>query len=109
MKFILGFIIKRGKIHKPIKDLIHDMREVMYPYTALKLHVCKYLIIVGRRKYKNQRLHKSLWILENDSHANFYLDRKKLIKINIQGNYFKILKTPDGPTLTFKMMNYSTR
>jgi hypothetical protein len=39
MIYITGFIIKRGKIHKPIKDLIHDMREVMYPYTALKLHV----------------------------------------------------------------------
>jgi hypothetical protein len=36
---LLAFIIKRGKIKLPIKDLLKDMRDVMYPYTAMKLQV----------------------------------------------------------------------
>ena len=33
----LAFIIKRGKLNKPWQDTLKDMREVMYPYTAMKL------------------------------------------------------------------------
>jgi hypothetical protein len=37
--FFKAFIFKRGKVPPPIKDLIQDMREVMYPYTAIKFQV----------------------------------------------------------------------
>lgn len=33
----IAFIIKRGKIGIYLKELLMDMRELMYPYTALKL------------------------------------------------------------------------
>jgi len=32
-----SFIFKRGKINHPINTLIKDMRELMYPYTSMKL------------------------------------------------------------------------
>lgn len=32
-----AFIFKRGKVFPLIKDVVQDMREVMYPYTAIKL------------------------------------------------------------------------
>ena len=32
-----SFIIKRGKIGPYLKELLADCRELMYPYTALKL------------------------------------------------------------------------
>ena len=30
-------MIKRGKIGIYLKDLLHDMRDIMYPFTASKL------------------------------------------------------------------------
>lgn len=35
----LAFIIRRGDIPFPMKLVIKDMREVMYPNTAMKLRV----------------------------------------------------------------------
>ncbi len=35
----LAFILKRGDIPNPMKVMIGDMREVMYPHTAMKLRV----------------------------------------------------------------------
>ena len=32
-----SFIIKRGKIGMYLKDLLTDLRELMYPYTATRL------------------------------------------------------------------------
>jgi len=43
---ILAFIIKRGDIPNPLKSIIGDMREVMYPHTAMKLRVLSFLIIL---------------------------------------------------------------
>jgi len=37
VKIYRGFIIKRGKINKPWSDTLKDLREVLYPYTAMKL------------------------------------------------------------------------
>lgn len=31
------FIIKRGKVNKPWSETLMNMREVMYPFTAMKL------------------------------------------------------------------------
>ena len=36
-----SFIIKRGKVGQYLKELIQNLRELMYPYTALKLRESK--------------------------------------------------------------------
>ena len=33
----VAFIIKRGKIGMYMKELLHDTRNLMYPFTAVKL------------------------------------------------------------------------
>ena len=35
--FSVAFIIKRGKIGIYLRELLQDMRNLMYPYTAMKL------------------------------------------------------------------------
>ena len=35
------FVIKRGKIGMYLKELLHDVRDLMYPYTASKLKESK--------------------------------------------------------------------
>jgi hypothetical protein len=34
-----AFIVKRGKVSQPLKELIKEMRFIMYPNTATKLKV----------------------------------------------------------------------
>lgn len=41
IKYFIAFIIRRGKIGVYLKELLSDMRELMYPYTALKLKESK--------------------------------------------------------------------
>lgn len=36
-----SFIIKRGQVGPYIKELVQDLRELMYPYTALNLRESK--------------------------------------------------------------------
>ena len=36
-----SFIIKRGKISQYYRELLQNLRELMYPYTALKLKESK--------------------------------------------------------------------
>lgn len=68
------------------------MREVMYPYTAMKLQegektkITDYLKMAGVFKITHMMVFTST-------------DRS---------NYLKIMKNPDGPTITFKVLNYST-
>ena len=38
---VLAFIIKRGRIGMYTKELLKDTRELLYPYTALKLKESK--------------------------------------------------------------------
>jgi ribosome biogenesis protein SSF1/2 len=36
-----SFIVKRGKVGQFLRELIQNLRELMYPYTALKLRESK--------------------------------------------------------------------
>jgi len=31
------FVLKRGEISKELRDIVHNMREVFYPYTAMNM------------------------------------------------------------------------
>ena len=37
-KELIGFIIKRGRVNKQLKELTQDFRALMYPNTAMNLH-----------------------------------------------------------------------
>jgi ribosome biogenesis protein SSF1/2 len=69
------------------------MREVMYPYTAMKLKegekvkIQEYLKMAGVYKISHMIVFTST---ENS-------------------NYLKVMKNPDGPTITFKVLSYSNQ
>ena len=78
------------------------MREVMYPYTAMKLKegekvkISDYLKMAGLF----EMTHMIVFTSTETS--------KQLLNHIILGNYLKIMKNPDGPTITFKVLNYSS-
>ena len=41
LKFIYkkGFVFQRGKLITPLKQIIKDVKDTMYPYVAMKLRV----------------------------------------------------------------------
>ena len=77
------------------------MREVMYPYTAMKLKegekvkISDYLKMAGLF----EMTHMIVFTSTETS--------KQLLNHIILGN-LKIMKNPDGPTITFKVLNYSS-
>lgn len=74
-----------------LKELLMDMRTVMYPYTAMKLKESKkncvkdFLAVAG---------------VFGVSHLMVFTQTET-------SNYLRIIKTPKGPTLTFKIEEYS--
>ena len=89
--FMLGFIVKRGKVSPLIKGLIKDMRRVMYPYTASSL-----------KEEKHQKMHDYVKTAEL-YHATHLLS----FSMTENNTFFKVCKLPAGPTATFKVLNYT--
>jgi hypothetical protein len=81
------------------------MREVMYPYTAMKLK--------EGEKVKIQEYLKMAGVYKI-SHMIVFTSTENSIKywplnFNFIGNYLKVMKNPDGPTITFKVLSYSNQ
>lgn len=86
-----SFVFQRGHVGKNIKQLITDVRHVMEPYTASKLKV---------RRKNVLKDYVSVAGLLNVSH--FIMLTKTEAGTNL-----RIIRLPRGPTLTFKIQNYS--
>ena len=87
----IAFIIKRGKIGIYAKELLQDMRELMYPYTAARLKESK----------KNT-------IKDFISVAGIFgVTHMMIFSQTEKGNYLRFVKNPKGPTITFKIDQYS--
>ena len=74
-----------------LKDLLHDMRELMYPYTASKLVESK------RNSIKDYI----------SAAGQFGVSHMMIMTQTEQGNYMRVLKNPRGPTVTFKIEEYA--
>ena len=85
-----SMIMRRTKIEKEGKYLEKNLRELMYPYTTMKL--------------KESLKLKMKDIMETSKNFNV----KNLIFMTSKNNnlYLKFLVTPTGPTLTFKVDGY---
>jgi ribosome biogenesis protein SSF1/2 len=68
------------------------MREVMYPYTAMKLR--------EGEKVKIQDYLKMTGV--------YQITHMMIFTSTDRSNYLKITKNPEGPTITFKVMGFST-
>ncbi|XP_063150375.1 suppressor of SWI4 1 homolog [Candoia aspera] len=86
-----SFVFHRGRIGKNIQQLILDVRRVMEPYTAASLKVRK----------KNS-LKDFVTIAGPLGVTHFLVFTKNPTSINL-----RLLRLPGGPTLTFRVTQYS--
>ena len=85
-----SFIIKRGQVGMYVKELIQNLRELMYPYTALKL-----------RESKRNSMKDYLGVA-----GQFGVTHMMIFTQTEAGNYLRFIKNPKGPTITFKIDEY---
>lgn len=88
-----SFVIKKGTIGGGLSMLMQDMRCVFEPFTAKKLHVMR----------KNS-------IRDFVSVASiFHVQNMLIITKTEKAAYLRFCKLPRGPTLTYKILDYSLR
>lgn len=74
-----------------MKELLYDTRNLMYPFTALKL----------KEQKKNT-------IKDFLSAAGIYgVSHMMMFTQTENGNYMRIIKNPKGPTITFRIEEYA--
>ncbi|XP_059275675.1 peter Pan-like protein isoform X2 [Lycium ferocissimum] len=86
-----SFVFSRGKIPGPLRQLQMDLRKLMLPYTALKL-----------KETKRNNLKDFVKIASDMMVTHFLI----LSKTN-SAAYLKVAQMKHGPTLTFKIHEYS--
>ena len=86
-----SFIVKRGKVGIYMKELLSDMRNLMYPYTALKL-----------KESKKNSLKDFV-----SAAGQFGVSHMMIMTQTEQANYLRVAKTPKGPTMVFKIEEYA--
>lgn len=84
-------VIHRGDADKDIKQLVLDFRKVMEPYTARDLKVSR----------KNNL--KDFVSIAGPLHVSHLL----MFSQTELGDYLKIARLPRGPTIHFKLIEYS--
>lgn len=85
------FVIKRGKVGMYLKEMVHDLRDIMYPFTASKL------------KESNKNTIKDFL----SAAGQFGVSHMMMLTQTELANYLRIIKNPRGPTLSFKINNYT--
>ncbi|CAJ1933846.1 unnamed protein product [Sphenostylis stenocarpa] len=86
-----SFVFSRGKIPASLKQLQMDLRKLMLPYTALSL-----------REKKRNNLRDFLNVAGPMGVTHFFILSK-----TASSPYLRVATTPQGPTLTFKIHEYS--
>lgn len=84
------FILRRGKVGRHATELVSDMRNCMYPNTAINLH---------ERKKNTLKDFLSVAGMYGVTHMMIFTATEK-------SNYLRLAKNPNGPTITFKINNY---
>lgn len=86
-----SFVFSRGKLPGSLKQLEMDLRKLMLPYTALKL-----------KEKKRNSLRDFLNVAGPMGVTHFLMLSK-----TETAPYLRVAKTPQGPTLSFKINEYS--
>ncbi|MCL7036197.1 hypothetical protein MKW94_006559, partial [Papaver nudicaule] len=86
-----SFVFSRGKLSGSLKQLLKDLRELMLPYTALKL-----------KEKKRNNLKDFLNVAGSLGITHFLMLSK-----TSSSPYLRVARTPQGPTITFKIEEYS--
>lgn len=86
-----SFVLKKGKVHSNVSDLAEEMRRVMEPHTARKL----------RERAKNTvKDYVSVSSILGVTHILVFTQTNKSLSL-------RVCRTPTGPTLTFKVQQFS--
>lgn len=86
-----SFVLKKGKVHSNVSDLAEEMRRVMEPHTARKL----------RERAKNTvKDYVSVSSVLGVTHLLVFTQTDKTLSL-------RVCRTPSGPTLTFKVRQFS--
>ncbi|CAM8977763.1 unnamed protein product [Rhodiola kirilowii] len=86
-----SFVFARGKLPAVLRQLQMDLRKLMLPYTALKL-----------KEKKRNSLKDFLNVAGPMGVTHFMILSK-----TTTGPYLRVARTPQGPTLTFKVKDYT--
>ncbi|XP_031407746.1 peter Pan-like protein isoform X1 [Punica granatum] len=86
-----SFVFSRGKLPGPLRQLQMDLRKLMLPFTALNL-----------KEKKRNNLKDFLNVAGPMGVTHFLILSK-----TDAAPYLKVARTPQGPTLTFKINEYS--
>ncbi|KAL5240125.1 hypothetical protein ACI65C_007535 [Semiaphis heraclei] len=86
-----SFVIHRGQIGKSLLQLVKDFRKVMEPFTAASLQV-----------YKKNTI-KDFVALAGPMHVSHLC----VFTSSDTGVNFRVARLPQGPTMTFKLVNYA--
>ena len=84
-------VIHRGQVDKDVKYLVNDIRQVMEPFTAASLKVTK----------KNSL--KDFVGIAGPLHVTHLI---VLTQTDV-GDYMKLIRVPRGPTIHFRLVDYS--
>ncbi|XP_022899071.1 peter Pan-like protein [Olea europaea var. sylvestris] len=86
-----SFVFSRGKLPGPLRQLQMDLRKLMLPFTALKL------------KEKRRNNLKDFLNVSGPMGVTHFL----ILSKTDTAPYLRVARTPQGPTLTFKINEYS--
>ncbi|KAI8574104.1 hypothetical protein RHMOL_Rhmol01G0328700 [Rhododendron molle] len=86
-----SFVFSRGKLPGSLRQLQMDLRKLMLPYTALKL------------KEKRRNNIKDFLNIAGPMGVTHFL----ILSKTETAPYLRVARTPQGPTLTFKIREYS--
>lgn len=86
-----SFVLRKGKVHAHVSDLAEEMRRVMEPHTARRL----------RERAKNTvKDYVSVSGILGVTHLLVFTQTEKSLSL-------RVCRTPSGPTLAFKVHNFS--
>lgn len=90
-----SLIIRRGKCEAVVTDLVQDLRKVMMPYTALN--------------FQEDASYRKLTLNKYCQHVCLPLGISHILALsqNQERLSLRIAKTPQGPTLTFRVHRFS--
>ncbi|XP_060802172.1 protein Peter pan [Amyelois transitella] len=86
-----SFVIHRGHCSKDLEDLTKDFRKIMEPFTASQL------------KERKKNTIKDFLSVSGYLHVSHMI----MFTETAQGSYMRLARLPRGPTLTFRIHNFS--
>jgi ribosome biogenesis protein SSF1/2 len=85
-------VFRRGKTEAEVGELVHDLRQLMLPYTALNLQENKNLTLSQYAKH--------LALPMGITHMLCFSQNEERL-------WLRLARTPEGPTLTFRVLQFS--